>query len=99
MDNKKYTIAKFSELDDNWDSERLLNKRKGLETYMIINGKWQKSLPNQSTYSRHIYATEEQIEELNNMYERQKRAQQEYKELLSKYTKDTKRYLGIGVSD
>jgi hypothetical protein len=84
---EEHQVVNFSDLNPNWDAERIVNNKKGLESYMIIDGEWQKSLPNQSTYNRHIYATPEQIEELNNELKTYRESKQKYNDLLSKYKK------------
>jgi len=90
---EEHTTVEFSELlGKNWDAERIANNKKGLKSYMVINGEWKESLPNQSTYNKHIYATPEQIKELNSEYKKYKESKKRYEESKKRYEDLLKKY-------
>jgi hypothetical protein len=84
---EEHEVVNFSDLNPNWDAKRIVNNRKGLKSYMFIDGEWKESLPTQNTYNKHIYVTDEQIKELNSEYKKYKESKKRYQDLLNLYKK------------
>ena len=90
--NSNTNVVNFSDLDKNWDAKRAVNKKNGKKSYMVVNGEWVESLPSASTYNKHIYATPEEVKELNKEYQLYLSSKKRYGNLLSKYKKIAKPY-------
>lgn len=77
------TIINLSDLSNkNWDAERIVKNERGLKSYINSNG-WIKKLPTQSNYTKIVYMTEEQADELNDLYAELKILEHKYNYTLS----------------